>query len=675
MPEVDKDTPREDLPLKEGEEHVDETGGKNTAPSDEAFDEWKRSALQPAARTTEVAFLDFDDVMPPTGGNDGGEDNAQEPGDKPDAPKAGADEGGEKKGELKAAPDLTKVQDFSIGKASFDELGTEEQEALTKSGVERLSVITTKAGAKAVLVELDKAKTLPMDESSGCKSLTIDKKFKLEVGKNADENIVISNIMGIKAALKDGGDVTVTKLEFVKGKDGAELKVTGMQKGEETTTTIKIPDDKVAAVNEAVKQLGSLVSLSETGTFGEIPKDIEKANPDLAINDFENAPEVKAAQAKEKDFTKQLLALLGIAGGALVARKLLKPVFSKGDKPAEEGKAGEVKTGTERLVDLSGINRNLLDGDLLGRFVDKVGDSHADLFKAGAAERLRNLIPDFMAEEGIKDAALSKDRMEVKISKTAETTNVTFVTEGEKSVERRGAEFYHTGTNDKVEASKVKSVITVPETLVAGADSKPLAGALFKACIDASDRGVTSDARTRALAQSVVSSMAKHVNVPEATLLAGFNKTSGLDAAALPVAAGKPVEISLGESGVRIAGVESELTFKDIWKDRVEKLEKQKDELSKEADKNKDLIAELDKEIAHEKALLDSLNDPKSSGYDKAVVEAKDRLKDLAINDREVERIAEKAKTGDRTRGRLVAVTIIAGFLLSQTYSCNKNKK
>lgn len=326
----------------------------------EVLDSWKNSPISPVPGKESVSFLDFSD---------------DDPMFKSDAPKAAAKDAdgvnpdkepdgkdrekpSEKQLELKTlglekAPDLKGVQDFSIGKEHFDQLGTAEQEALTKSGIERLSIVSLRAGGKAVLVELDKPKTVPMDPSSGCRNLTIDKKSTFEITQGAEGSLVIGNIKGMKATLAGDPpvDATIKKLEFAKDKDGnPELRITGAVDGNETTSVIKISGDQVEGANSAIKQLKSLVALSDTGTFSEIPKSVEQGNPELAVNDFANAPEVQAAMAKEKDFTKQLLALLGIAGGALAGRRLLRPLFSgtqpeTAEKPAEVPKPKDAEAG------------------------------------------------------------------------------------------------------------------------------------------------------------------------------------------------------------------------------------------------------------------------------------------------------------------------------------------
>lgn len=252
------------------------------------------------------------------------------------AKKDGEAAASDKKDALKEKlPELNAVPDFSISRDHFDQLDMDTENALKRAGIDRLSMVSTRDGGKAVLIEFDKAKTVEMDKASGCRSLSLDKKTSFKVGQEKDGSVVISDIKGVKAVL-DGEpplDATITKVSFRKGKDGKpEMEIRGTVNGEERASVIKVDGKNASSLETSMKALSGLVELSKTGLFSKIPENVGNDVANADIKDPTNPLSLQKRAAADRDYTKQIVTTIGIAvavfAGAKIGRNLLrqKPV-------------------------------------------------------------------------------------------------------------------------------------------------------------------------------------------------------------------------------------------------------------------------------------------------------------------------------------------------------------
>lgn len=327
-----------------------------------------------------------------------------------------------------------------------------------------------------------------------------------------------------------------------------------------------------------------------------------------------------------------------------------------------------VPTETERL----NVSKAMLNADTVGRFHETV-DQLSNTLKASpqdAGLRLREAAFDFLASEGIKDSMLDKERFDIEVSKEATKPSVEFSIgsgESRKQVLRHEGKFYLPDGKTEVPADRVNTRMVVPEGLIRG-NSGELSRALYSTLIDQTNRGANSNAaQDRAGIHDFVSqTLGKHVPLSDQVGTATrAGASSALDQSRLPEAHAKIADLTISEHGIKLGGIDRDLSFVDIWSDRVREM---KDNLKLEeekAQKDSKKIEELRTAIASEQAFLEKLSNPSHPEHKVATERALELVKGFRASEGDIERLANERGSTGQVRGRLVALTLLVSAFIA----------
>ena len=334
---------------------------------------------------------------------------------------------------------------------------------------------------------------------------------------------------------------------------------------------------------------------------------------------------------------------------------------------AQERAAGIVKPTAADKLNVSAI---LLNADRVKDFHEKL-DSLSATLKASpldAAERLKEKVFDFLSTEGVKDPILAnKDNVDFVVSKDKTRTEVEFSeASSAKKVVKVDGKFFLEGTTTEVPADKVKTKLIIPEGLIRG-NSGELSRSIYSALLDITNKGAESSAAAdRAGIHTFVSTeLAKHVPLAGdvGTVTSG---SAALDISKLPPVDTKVADLQITEKGIKIGGLDREVSFAEIWSDRIKNLEDKLKAEEQKTEKDEKRIQELKAAIAAEREFHAALADPKSKGHEAAMKKAQELVKGFHATETDIERLARERAGGiGEARGRLVAVTILLSAFIA----------
>lgn len=378
------------------------------------FDDWKTTALgrtrpSPETRAIYITFNDDPEKPGPTGqsaldekGHGGEKNKASQP---------------------QRLEQLGVVPDFSIAREHFDQLNAEAEQALKHAGVERFSLVSTKNGGRAVLIELDRPRRLEIDAESGIKQLSFDKKTSFKISQDDKGNIEIGDVTGLKILL--GGqpaiEATLQKLVMRQGQDGKpEIQLVSLVNGEPKVMVVKPDDRQVKAMNACTTALRQLLETSNTGLFSKIPENVGYDVPDADVKDPTNPFKLQKRREEEQNtLTEQVIdALVGVAV-ALAARKIGTLLFGR-DTDAKENEqdtkakdtAGDSDKNTDKNADNETKDKIAAAGPEPGKKIE-LGD------------RVKFRTEYNTVEEGKLIASLQSGRVAVHVQEQAENAIIT----------------------------------------------------------------------------------------------------------------------------------------------------------------------------------------------------------------------------------------------------------
>ena len=163
-------------------------------------------------------------------------------------------------------------------------------------------------------------------------------------------------------------------------------------------------------------------------------------------------------------------------------------------------------------------------------------------------------------------------------------------------------------------------------------------------------------------------SLSRAVPKVEAPLVASTERVSGASAeiSRLPESGPKVASLEITPNGVKIGNVDREISFAELWTERVKGLQERlsAEEIKTEKDRDLKRINELRAAIAEEKAFLAHLSNEKSAGHAVAVKRAQEMMHSFRPSAAELERLANERGPGGAVRGRVVAMaTLFNAFI------------
>lgn len=440
---------------------------------------------------------------------------------------------------------------------------------------------------------------------------------------------------------KDGKEYPVEGVRAADGKlrvfDGEKTAVMKVGKGDSLYVKVA-PDSNLT--KEQVKELAAK-KLAPVGDEAIIGENQQRYKEELQIRD----KEIEALKAANEEMQRKL------AGGA-EAEKQFAP------------------TATEKLE----VAKSLLNEQTVQDFHEAVEKASGELKEvpADSSIRLKDTVFDFLKNAGINDSNLNADRTEFTIDKEKTKVEVSYSTgDGAeaKEVSKQDGKFFLGDGKTEVSADKVQTHVSVPEGMLRG-NVGELSKSLYVSLLEHSSTGTSANARSdRAGMYDFVSkSLSKHVSLPsDIGTLGGSNGSGSIELTKLPVLDTKVAELEIGDRGVKIGGIDREISFVEIWTEKVNDLKARlaAEEGKKENERDAQRIAELKTAIASETKLIAQLSDPKSQEHAKAVERVKESMRGFRATEGEIERLAREKGPGGEARGRLVALTILASAFLA----------
>lgn len=365
---------------------------------------------------------------------------------------------------------------------------------------------------------------------------------------------------------------------------------------------------------------------------------------------------VHSAQSTEADILRSLKA------------RVLAPSGTPTDasKASASGTAGGGEKVAPTAPDRLAVPRALLSEDSIAQFHGRLELMAATLKDApvDSGIRIQDAVSQFLADSGLKEPHLSKDKLEVTVSKEAMNIQVEYSAKG-KPVSRINGNFVLTSDGKTpIAANEVESRFVVPEKLLKG-NTTELSKALY---VSLMEQTVHSSAATTAgdkagIKEFVNKGMAKIIPTITETPV---SSSSGVDFTRLPQPVQQVAALEISERGVKIGNVEREIGFVELWDERVKSLKDKlaQEEAKVEKERDQQRILALKAAINQEDKLLSDLRKGNGPEYADAVKRAQEIVKDFKPSVADIDRLANERGPGGVVRGKLVAVsTLLNAFI------------
>ncbi len=321
------------------------------------------------------------------------------------------------------------------------------------------------------------------------------------------------------------------------------------------------------------------------------------------------------------------------------------------------------------------VPKELLNERAVKDFHDHIERASGDMRSnpSDAGLRLRDAVFDFMQGAGIKDANLHPERVDFVVNKDGTKVEISYSTgDGAESkpVSKVEGKFFLGDGKTELPADKVQTKISVPEGLIRG-NVGELSKSVYVALLEQTNRGNSSSARTDRAGMNdfVAKSLEKHVVLPSdvGTTSSATAGAASLEITRLPEGKPKVAELEISERGVRIGGTDRDLSFVEVWSEKVKDLESRlaAEEGKQESERDQKRIAELKASIESENRFIAQLSDAKHPEHAKAKERAAEAMRGFRASEGELDRLAKEKGPGGEVRGRMVALAILASAFLA----------
>lgn len=350
-------------------------------------------------------------------------------------------------------------------------------------------------------------------------------------------------------------------------------------------------------------------------------------------------------------------------------------------KLSESGQAPFEPTPVDKLA----VPKELLNERAVQDLHDNLDRAAADMRAnpADAGLRIRDAVSDFTKAAGIKDPNLDIERIDVLVekgeSKGIEISYSTGDGAESKPVSKIDGKFFLSDGKTEIASEKVQTKLSVPEGLIRG-NTGELSKSVYVALLEQTNKGSSSNARTdrAGMHDFVARSLSKHVLLPSDVGTQSTVGAGSLEVTRLPESQPKVAELEISERGIRIAGVDRDISFAEVWSEKVKDLKSRlaAEEAKKENERDQKRMAELRASIETESKFIAQLNDPKHPEHANAKARAAETMRGFHASEAELNRLAQEKGPGGQTRGRLVALAILASaFLAWREKSAAESKK